>query len=294
MALRRALFVNPPVLAVDAHQVCMYAEAVPFGLVQIATHLTELGTQVQIVDMMGHLDGDFSSVLVPENIWAMMPVGDNRSTERRPVYLYGRDLAWLDNELAQHDAPDVIFVSCSISFNYPPAHAVIQTCKQRFPSARVLFGGPHPTTFVEHAKSSGADEVFVGRYEAARDCFPQLSLLAQRPPIWLFRLVTGCKYNCSFCANATHGTRAAFEPQRVADNPAGEQAVRCGRVFQLGSECDVGARGARGLLRCHDCCRGAGRSQVRDGDPTEPLDAADCCQDEARGHLRDDDSIRER
>jgi hypothetical protein len=216
MTARRILFINPPVLAVDAHQACMYAETVPFGLVQIATYLHEQGATIDWLDMMAHPDGDFAGAIKAASLWGLKPAGDNRSTTERRVYLYGQSFAWLDRQLGKLSVPDEVFVTCSISFNYEPAYEVVRRCKQHFPRSVVRLGGPHPTSFPEHAATSGADEVFVGRYAAAAEHFPDLDVLPERPSIWFFRLVSGCRYRCSFCANATHGTRAVYDPWQVA------------------------------------------------------------------------------
>jgi len=215
---RRLLFVNPPVLAVDAYQIGLYAESIPFGLLQVATHFIEQGDDVAFVDMMGYADDDFQRQLVPSARWDDKPAGDaSLEGVRRPVYLYGRSLAWLDERLGSLPAFDDIYVTCCISFNHEPAHAVIRACKQAFPKAVVHFGGFYPSVFPEHARASGAHDIHVGRFPPAESVFPRLDLLESTPPIWLFRLILGCKYRCSYCVNAIHGVYLAQEPQAVAD-----------------------------------------------------------------------------
>jgi hypothetical protein len=213
---KRMLFINPPVLAVDPVQVSLYAEAIPFGLIQIATYMREAGHQVEIIDMMGYSDGDFAAALAAENLWGTKPVGDVRVGARRNVYRYGRSLQWLEERLAQKPAPAEIFITCCISFNYEPAHAVVRVCKQMFPEAVVHLGGFYPSMFPDHARTSRADDVHVGRYLPAEDCFPRLDLLDAIPPIWLFRLVLGCKYRCSFCVNSFYRTEVVNDPGEVA------------------------------------------------------------------------------
>jgi hypothetical protein len=89
---RRSVLVNPPVLAADPYQVDLYAEAIPFGLLQIATHLREQGNEVTVLDMMEYRDGSFEDVLVPERVWGTKPAGDATVDMRRPVYRVGRPL----------------------------------------------------------------------------------------------------------------------------------------------------------------------------------------------------------
>jgi len=213
---KRMLFINPPVLAVDPIQVCLYAESIPFGLVQIATYMHDKGHQVDFVDMMGYADGDFADCLRPENLWDEKPVGDIKVEKMREVYRYGRSLKWLRQHLESMPPPQEVFITCCISFNYEPAHAVVRLCKEMFPGAVVHLGGFYPSLFPEHAATSGADDVHVGRYLDAEDYFPRLDLLGWIPPIWLFRLVLGCKYRCSFCVNSFYRTEVVNDPDEVA------------------------------------------------------------------------------
>lgn len=212
---RRHLFVNPPVLAVDPMQVDLYAEAIPFGLIQIATHLQLRGDEITFLDMMGYQDRDFEQVLVPESRWDAKALGDAAVGATRDTFLYGRPLAWLAAQVGEMEPPDEIWVTCTISFNFEPAFAVIRLLKERFPGATVRFGGFYPTAFPSHARQSEADVVHEGRVEEAEACFPDLGLLDRVPPIWLFRLVRGCKYHCSFCLNAQEPVVAIGEPEAV-------------------------------------------------------------------------------
>jgi hypothetical protein len=211
------LVINPPVLAVDAYQVGLYAEAIPFGLLQVATRHALEGDDVTFLDMMEYRDGDFAKVLEPDRLWDRKPVGDARSTLQRDVYRYGRSLDWLRERLAAMAPPDEVLVTCCISFNHEPARAVIAACRERFPRATIRLGGFYATAFGEHARSAGADEVFAGRDAAADAVFPRLDLLQRVPAVWLFRLVLGCRYRCSYCSNSLYRTEVASDPVAVAD-----------------------------------------------------------------------------
>jgi radical SAM superfamily enzyme YgiQ (UPF0313 family) len=113
-------------------------------------------------------------------------------------------------------APDEILVTCCIPFNNEPAHAVIELCRRVHPLAHVRFGGFYPSVFPEHAKRSGADEIFVGRHHEADRVFPRLDLLEQKPKVWLFRLASGCRYRCSYCLNGLDGKETVLSPRDVA------------------------------------------------------------------------------
>jgi hypothetical protein len=214
---RHLLFINPPVLAVDPYQVCLYAESIPFGLIQLATLARCRGQRVTFIDLMGYLDDDFGSVLHDDNFWDFKPIGAIGVGAKRATYRYGGSLQQLAERLDGLEPPDEILVTCCISFNYEPAHAIIRLCRQRFPRARIRLGGFYPSLFSEHARSSGADEVHAGPHAEAERCFPDLDILEQPPPLWLFRLVQGCRYRCSFCVNRQYRKQTVADPAAVAD-----------------------------------------------------------------------------
>ena len=212
----RFLLLNPPVLAVDELQVYAYADVFPYGLHQIATLLRRQGHEARLLDMMGYLEGDYDRVLRPKTRFARKPCGDNRTRLVRDVHLYGRDLRWLEERLAEERPPDEVLVTCCISFNWEPAHRVVAACRRAFPKARIRLGGFYPTAFPEHAARSGADEVFRGRWAEADRVFPRLTPADPIPRNWLFRLVAGCRYRCSFCLNASSPVEVLHAPREVA------------------------------------------------------------------------------
>ena len=209
--------INPPVLVADPYQEDLYAEAVPFGLIQIATHRVNEGDDVTILDMAGYPDIGLGKVMREENLYSHKPLGDNRSRARRALYLYGRSMKWLEEKLQGIKNPDEIWVTCCISFNYEPAHDIIKICREHFPAAKIIFGGFYPSLFPDHAKTSGADQVHVGQYGPAQGVFPSIDLVEQIPPIWIFRLVQGCRYRCSFCINSFYRSEQVEDAQNAAD-----------------------------------------------------------------------------
>jgi biotin synthase-like enzyme len=214
----RFLLVNPPVLAADVLQVYAYADVFPYGLHQMATLLRGQGHEARLIDMMAYLEGGYDQALRPGTRFAKKACGDNRIRNlARDVYLYGRDFAWLDARLAECAAPDEVLVTCCLSFNWEPAHRVIAACRRAFPKARIRLGGFYPTAFPEHAGRSGADEVFRGRWAEADRVFPRLAPGEEPPRNWLFKLVAGCRYRCSFCLNASSPVEVLHDPREAAD-----------------------------------------------------------------------------
>lgn len=216
MGKRRLLFINPPVLAVDRFQVLLYAESIPFGLLQIATYELSRGNDVEFFDMMGYLEAGFENVIAPENRCCHKRAGSAQvSGLTRPVYLYGLPMSALQEKLARMEPPDEVYVTTCISFNWELAHQVVALCRAAFPKTRILLGGFYATAFPEHAARSGADVVHQGRHLEAEAHPPRLDLLSARPSVWLFRIVMGCRYRCSFCLNSFYKTEIINEPAAV-------------------------------------------------------------------------------
>ena len=160
----------------EALQAYAYADVFPYGLHQIATMLRGEGHDVRLLDMMTYLEGGYDGALRAELRFGKKACGDNRVRNlARDVFLYGRDVDWLEERLAEGPAPDEVLVTCCLSFNWEPAHGVVAACRKAFPKARIRLGGFYPTAFPEHAARSGADEVFRGRWAEADRVFPRLA-----------------------------------------------------------------------------------------------------------------------
>lgn len=212
---RRILLINPPVLAVDPFQVDLYAEGLPFGLLQIAAQLRESGVAVRFLDMMGYPELRGATALVPAHRWGRLSAGDVDVETELDVFRYGRSLRWLARQVERGPAPHEVWVTGCISFNAPLVHEVIRLCRRRFPRARIVLGGFYATQHPEHARACGADEIHAGYYRPAHGVFPAIDLLERVPPIWIFRLALGCRYRCSYCSNALHDSEVVFEPAAV-------------------------------------------------------------------------------
>jgi hypothetical protein len=230
--LSRILLVNPPVLAVDLPQLDLYAEAHPYGLLQIGAWLRKKGHEVHFVDLAGYginVAGDTVHVLgcSPASVdrqvgarhnvtdklsslqddqltfWRELPAGNNQVQDvRLRTYWYGKPLAESEERLRRIGTPDEVYVTCTLNFNRQPAFEVISLIKKLFPGVKIRFGGNYPTACPEDAAASGADDIFRGRIREADNLLPAFDLSASAPKIGLFRLSNGCRYKCSFCINA--------------------------------------------------------------------------------------------
>ncbi len=227
---KHILMIHPPVLTVDDHQTDMYAESWPLGFIRIGSWLKQQGHRVSFIDMMGYPGQYPGGVCTAERLWGYKRAGDNRvKALTLPVYLYGMPLKTLENRLADLDPPDEIHISACISYNFEVVFRIIALCREYFPNAFIRMGGFYPTYFPDHARRSGADKIHRGPFEAAETTVPDASVMTALPPVWIFKLSDGCRFNCSYCANGYNGKTRTRSPVETADEIArmhGQHGVR--------------------------------------------------------------------
>ncbi|HSO20111.1 MAG TPA: B12-binding domain-containing radical SAM protein, partial [Desulfosarcina sp.] len=73
---------------------------------------------------------------------------------------YGIREAWLREDLAGLEPPDLILVTSMMTYWYPGVQATIAVLRQAFPRTPILLGGIYTTLCRDHAaRTSGADQV---------------------------------------------------------------------------------------------------------------------------------------
>ena len=136
---------------------------------------------------------------------------------------YGLSVSAFKGELDRIPVPDVVLITCVMTYWYPGVQAVIECVRRRFGPVPVVLGGIYPTLLPEHARrSSGADVIVSGQGEdrlfpvlrdilgdpgipspgfASLDDLPRpaagLMPNSETLPLLTSR---GCPYSCSYCA----------------------------------------------------------------------------------------------
>jgi radical SAM superfamily enzyme YgiQ (UPF0313 family) len=136
---------------------------------------------------------------------------------------YGIPLQLFLHELEHLPSPDLVLLTCTMTYWYPGVQLVVELIRKRFGRVPVILGGVYPTLMPEHAKSScGADIVFQGQAEKKiltllrevlgdNSCpehrfenldevpWPAFELLRSKEslPVLTSR---GCPFKCTFCA----------------------------------------------------------------------------------------------
>jgi radical SAM superfamily enzyme YgiQ (UPF0313 family) len=150
---------------------------------------------------------------------------------------YGIDPAWLREDMARLDPPDLVLVTSVMTYWYTGVRETIDVIRRVFPQAPVILGGVYATLCAEHAAGAvGAEEVVAGAaeerilalvethtgYTAARrfdaenlDTYPLPAFdLQRRIPYVPLLTSRGCPFACAYCA-------AHFlEPRRLFRSPA--------------------------------------------------------------------------
>jgi len=138
---------------------------------------------------------------------------------------YGIPITLFFDQLDQLPQPDLVLVSCAMTYWYPGAQLVVELIRQKFGPVPIVLGGIYPTLLPGHAReATDADFVLQGPGEREllplmREVFgdkfcpdlrfdklssipwPALDLLSDRHtlPVLTSR---GCPYDCSYCASS--------------------------------------------------------------------------------------------
>jgi len=136
---------------------------------------------------------------------------------------YGIPLQLFLHELERLPSPDLVLITCTMTYWYPGVQFVVELIRKRFGQVPVILGGVYATLLPEHAShSSGVDIVFQGpgeqkilplirevlgdsscpahQFETLEEIpWPDFDLLRSKDtlPILTSR---GCPFKCSFCA----------------------------------------------------------------------------------------------
>jgi radical SAM superfamily enzyme YgiQ (UPF0313 family) len=138
---------------------------------------------------------------------------------------YGIPLALFFDQLNQIPRPDMVLVTCMMTYWYPGVQLVIEIIRQKFGCIPIVLGGIYATLLPAHAKeSTDADFILEGLAErellpllhkvfGEKSCpdlrfedlnsipLPAFDLLSNRKtlPVITSR---GCPYDCSYCASS--------------------------------------------------------------------------------------------
>jgi radical SAM superfamily enzyme YgiQ (UPF0313 family) len=158
---------------------------------------------------------------------------------------YGIPLLLFKNELDKVMPPDLVLLTCTMTYWYPGVQAVVEQVRKKFGCVPIILGGVYPSILPNHAltqtgvdvicRGPGENKIFSLINEVLGDgtCpdlkietldrmpFPAYSLLRNKSSLPLLTS-RGCPLRCSFCASFLLKER--FE-QRSADSVIHELEV---------------------------------------------------------------------
>jgi hypothetical protein len=117
----------------------------------------------------------------------------HKSRGDKVEYVHGKTLPTRFRE------PDLIYVTSLFTYAWGPVHEAVRFYKRRFPGVKLVLGGIYASLLPDHAKVSGADEVYTGLYNPAEMLIPDYDLV----PKWDGSITfasRGCVRKCGFCS----------------------------------------------------------------------------------------------
>ena len=204
----------------------------PLGLLYLGAHLERIGCRVVLLDCLSREDGEsqapqgegprrlreagcggyFREILPKPEFFASIP---------RHFGRFGMPKEAVEKRLKSMDPPDVVFVTCGLTYWYPGALVIRDLIRHFFPKTFLVLGGIYPVLCPKHAEKEGFDLVVtvadplavcrvletylhldlgVRDYEGFFSLPPALHLY----PRLLYGVILtslGCPFSCSYCAS---------------------------------------------------------------------------------------------
>lgn len=131
-----------------------------------------------------------------------------------------RYVQYPDFPLDRDFVPDQIYVTSMFTYHYRYVWDAVGYYKFWYPHAHVMLGGIYASLCPEHAKGSGADEIFVGQIPEVANYPPDPSVLPYKQNFAYLFTGYGCDRSCTFCATSILFGRGVKhrEPGLVVDD----------------------------------------------------------------------------
>lgn len=216
----KVLVINPPIYDVAAYSFW----SAPLGLLQVGAVLRESGMDVELLDCLAEKEEKRKDDGRAPFISRRAATPDALKETGKKFRRYGMAADEVERRLGSLGPPDLVLVTCVMTYWYPGAAEVAEVCRERFPGAKIVVGGIYPSLCYDHARKQmrGADLVVTNGMLDAFYAFVEESLswkLALKPqqaepgafPFPAFDLYAvrhfvplltsfGCVYRCAYCA----------------------------------------------------------------------------------------------
>jgi radical SAM superfamily enzyme YgiQ (UPF0313 family) len=214
------LLINPYIYDVSAYGFW----SAPLGLLYMGAFLRKAGMSVTLLDCLVEEEKkrkeDGRAPFVKERVDNPGPTKGLPKRFRR----YGISKEEVADRLALMEPPDLVLVTCAMTYWYPGAEEIVGLVRHAFPLSRIAVGGVYPALCEEHATAhmgeadlivgaGGLDRFYemVGEISGERpfpgpgrediDSFPYPAFDQYRTRAYVALLTSvGCAYRCAYCA----------------------------------------------------------------------------------------------
>ncbi len=204
----KILCINPYVYDFAYHD--LYAK--PYGLLQVATFLKNMGHEVTFIDIPfaeNYLEG-LSLKRKSDGTGEFYRQEIEKPKEydflNRKYYRFGIPEDRLIGILSSLEKPHMILVTSMMTYWYPGVRDTIRLLRQVFPDVKIYLGGIYAKLLPDHARRvCKPDELFFSLEDElsknSKMLYPDLESFYKR--LYYIPLLTsvGCPFNCSYCAS---------------------------------------------------------------------------------------------
>ncbi len=216
----RVLLINPYCYDVSAYSFW----SAPLGLLQIGAILRENGMEVGLLDCLAEEDAgrkeDGRAPYRKQRVESPLALAAGKRFRR-----YGLSPDEVERRLAAVATPDLVLVTCIMTYWHHGAEDIVNLARELFPAAKIIVGGLYASLCEEHARSRmrEADLIVPNRHlsrfyvfleetfslqlsfkpeQADLDAFPfpAFDLYDRRHFVPLLTSF-GCSYRCTYCAS---------------------------------------------------------------------------------------------
>jgi radical SAM superfamily enzyme YgiQ (UPF0313 family) len=217
-----ALLINPYIYDVSAYGFW----SAPLGLLYMGAILRKAGLRVSLLDCLTEQEEkrkeDGRAPFVKERV-------ENPGSAKglpKKFKRYGMSREEVRSRLTVMEKPDVVLITCVMTYWYPGAAEIVKLVRDVFPSSLIAVGGIYPTLCYEHAKKEMTGATIIvgrdnlddfysmieeaqgeklsmkpGRNEIRDFPYPAFDLYRKRYYVPLLTSV-GCVYDCTYCATS--------------------------------------------------------------------------------------------
>ena len=138
----------------------------PYGLLQVGAVLQERGFNVSLLDCLDRFDPDLSFRHQKEDgsgKYFKQVIEKPQILDYVPRYYgrYGLPYDLVVRKLKALEPPDVILVTCMMTYWYPAAEEAVSLLRRIFPDAIIVLGGIYATLCPDHAQRVVKPDILV-------------------------------------------------------------------------------------------------------------------------------------